>query len=242
MTLNKSLITIVVLLVACSTVWGQNAFSSDVTIRSNPPGAQAILSGDVTVSGLTPVRFTHLLIGDYKLTVKRFGYDTYTTRVVVDPSHPIEVDVRLSKKTRFKAVLRSMLIPGWGQHYSGQKAKGGIFTGASFASVIAYWVAESWFRDQKDELDLVSRKYEGLMSLEEKQRMWPELVEAQGDAYNAETNRRIHIGMVAGVWALNVIDAYFFFPEDRGTFSIKGLTLTPTIDGQGPGLTLTRSF
>jgi len=242
MTLNKSLITIVVLLVTCSAAWGQAAFSSDITIRSNPPGAQAILSGDVTVSGLTPVRFTHLLIGDYKLTVKRFGYDTYTTRVIVDPANPIEVDVRLSKKTRFKAVVRSLLIPGWGQNYSGQKVKGFIFTGASFLSVAAYWVAENWFRDQRNEWDLLRHTYDGPMSLAEKQRLWPKLVEAQADAYNAETNRRVHIGIVAGIWALNVIDAYFFFPEDRGTFSVKGLTLTPTIGGQGPGLTLARSF
>jgi hypothetical protein len=242
MTLKISLTTIALLLVTFSAVWGQTAFTSDVTIRSNPPGAQAILSGDITVSGLTPVRFTQLLVGDYELKVKRFGYDTYTTRIIVDPSNPIEVDVRLSKKSRFKAVIRSMFIPGWGQHYSGQGGKGIVYTSASAISVVAFWVAENWFKSQRDEWQRLKSQYADPMSLADKQALWPKLVAAQEDAYNAENNRRIHIGVVAGIWALNVIDAFLFFPEDRGTFSVKGLTVLPTSDGQGFGLALAKGF
>ncbi len=41
----------------------QNAQDATVTVTSNPPGATVMLSGDMTVAGVTPATFTHRLAG-----------------------------------------------------------------------------------------------------------------------------------------------------------------------------------
>ncbi len=42
-----------------------------------------------------------------------------------------------------------------------------------------------------------------------------QLREDQQDAYDAENVRRVTIGAVAGVWALNLLDILLFFPTAK---------------------------
>ena len=78
--------------------------------------------------------------------------------------------------------------------------------------------------------------------MEDLQRVHPLLVAAQDKAYDAETVRRVTIGVGIGIWALNVIDALFFFPEQKGTFIVKGLSLGPATDSENLGLALSMKF
>ena len=120
----------------------QGTASGDVTVRSTPEGAHVTISGDVVVSGVTPARFRHLLIGNYKLVLKKHGYESYSSRVILDPTRQIEIDIQLSPKTQLKATVRSLFIPGWGQKYTDQKTKGFLFGALAIGSVLAYLTAD----------------------------------------------------------------------------------------------------
>jgi hypothetical protein len=64
----------------------------------------------------------------------------------------------------------------------------------------------------------------------------------QDKAYDAEDVRRIMIGTVIGVWTLNVIDAFFFTPQEHGSFTVKGITVTPGGQQGALGLTFSHRF
>ena len=51
------------------------------------------------------------------------------------------MDIRLSPKPRLKATVRSLFIPGWGQRYNDQKAKGYLLNALAIGAVLAYWDA-----------------------------------------------------------------------------------------------------
>jgi hypothetical protein len=223
----------------------QGTASGDVTVRSTPEGAHITISGDVVVSGVTPARFRHLLIGDYKLVLKKHGYESYSTRVALDPTRQIEIDIRLSPKTLLKATVRSFFIPGWGQKYTDQKTKGYLIGALAIGSVLAYLAADDEF-DYRYDLFLEKRNlFDSLRtagSIDDLRRLKPELDKVQDDAYDAENVRRAAIGAIIAVLGINLLDILFFYPEQRATFSIKGLAISPTADPNRVGLTLSKRF
>jgi len=245
MRVARYILVAVIGIILPSCVAGQAGMIGDLTVRSDPQGALVKLSGGAIVSGVTPARFRHLLIGEYELTLKKHGFETYKTKIALDPTKQMEMDIRLAPKTRFKTAVRSLFIPGWGQRYADKTAKGWAFTGLTVLAGLAYLAADDeydWryeiFSDIRDEYDSLAV----VGDLEELRRVHPLLVEAQESAHDAETVRRVVIGAGIGIWALNVIDALFFFPERRGTFTVKGLSVVPTADTKSVNLALSMKF
>ncbi|MBU8934081.1 MAG: PEGA domain-containing protein [candidate division Zixibacteria bacterium] len=245
MTLKRTLATVVFLLGWSTLCWAQSTTQGNLTVRSNPPGAQVILSGDAVVSGITPARFGHLMVGDYKLTVMKHGYEDYSTRLVLDPSKPLAVDISLVPKTRLKAVARSFFIPGWGQKYTTQNRKAFLLAGLAVGAGISYYLADKSFDDKYEvyEYRLAERDSVAVHgNISELLSLQAGLDAAQNEAYDAENVRRATIGLAIGIWVINLIDVLFFFPEERGIFSVKGLTLEPTAGTDRVGLAITTGF
>ncbi|MDH4157991.1 MAG: PEGA domain-containing protein [candidate division Zixibacteria bacterium] len=216
-----------------------------LVVKSNPEGAQITLTGDVMISGITPATFEHTLVGDYKLELRKYGYERYRTHVTLDPAKMTEVSVRLSPKTRYKAAGRSLVIPGWGQRYTDQKTKGLLLTVFAVGSVAAYLIADDDFDDKRAVLNDWQRQYDRAYRsgiYDDMVRLYDELDAAQGEAYDAENIRRITIGAVAAVWCLNLLDALFFFPEERTTFSVKGLAVGSSAGTDEVGLSISMGF
>ena len=70
----------------------------------------------------------------------------------------------------------------------------------------------------------------------------PLLTKQQEKAYDAENDRRFAIGSVIAVWSLSVLDALFFFPEEKGSFTVKGLSVTPQADMKNISVNLSYEF
>jgi len=222
--------------------FAQSMSAGNVSVKSDPPGALASLEGEAVVAGVTPARFQYNLVGDYRLVVKLDGYETYRTHVSLDPSRPSEFIVTLSPRTKLKAALRSTVIPGWGQWYSGQKTKGTALMLLTIGTSVAALIADNRFDDKYDIYETKLAEYDAATSYDELVRLQPGLAEAQRKAYDAENVRRACIGLMAGVWAFNVLDNFLFFPHHPTGFRVKGLTFAPTADFGQVGLTLGTSF
>ena len=242
MTLKRILTILLLVSVFPSVIPAQTSLSGDLVVKSSPQGAMVELKGDVVLSGVAPARFNQLLVGPYDLRVTMKGFENYKTSLLVDPTRPMVVDVQLVPKTRFKSFARSLFIPGWGQRYSDQRFKGNLFTILSLGSVVAYFVADNDFDDKYDEYKDILGRYDNLTTIAERQSLYPSLIEAQKNAYDAENIRRVMIGAVVGIWGLNLLDALFFFPENRGTISIKNLSLRPGYDGKTSKIQLSMNF
>jgi len=225
----------------------QDETGKDFSIRSLPPGAEVILKGDALVTGVTPTTFRYPLMGRYDLTVKKHGYEDYRTKLLLDPAQGMQLDVELSRKTGFKAGLRSMLIPGWGQHYMGQNTKAFTFGFLILGSVTAFLIADHNFDIKQLRYEQRLEEYNeaiasGAVSNEILQRRLDAKNLAMEKAYDMETVRQTTGGILVGIWALNVLDALFFSPTEKATFTVEGLTLTPSTDTEGVGLRLSKAF
>ncbi len=220
--------------------------TGSVTVESDPGGAEVVIKGDATVAGVTPTTFRQMLIGRYDVTVKKRGYETYRTDVVLDPTRPTRLDIRLSPKTRLKAAVRSMFVPGWGQRYGDQKGKAWLFHVLGAGSIAAYLIADHNFDIKYEKYERRLDEFDAAVadgaSREELDRRLDALSDAQDEAFDYEDYRRITIGAAIGVWGLSVLDAMLFSPGDRTAFSVEGVDIQPAADLDQVGLTLSYSF
>jgi hypothetical protein len=221
-----------------------SAQQSDVgfTINSVPAGAEVILKGDLIISGISPVSFTQGMRGQYKVIVKKYGFETYKSSIYLQPEKQMNLSVKLKPKTRFKAIARSMFIPGWGQNYSEQKFKGGCFFVATVGAVAAYLIADSDYDDKNRLYENMLTQYQQTNIFDEKSRLYQELSTARKDLYDAESVRRITIGAAIAVWGLSILDLLFSFPEERGDYTVNSLTIKPDFNDGGAVLLLSHRF
>jgi hypothetical protein len=142
----KRILTLIIVVALVGTgAHAQSESGPTLTVKSTPSGAVVQLTGDATVTAISPATFHYPFIGEYKLTVKKHLYETYKTRVVFEPRRQMNLDVELTPKTRFKATVRSIFIPGWGQAYTGQTGKAIGFMGLTAVALTLYFVADHQF-------------------------------------------------------------------------------------------------
>ena len=217
--------------------YAQNSTGPGVTVRSTPSGATVILNGDFTVAGVTPTVFTQGLNGYYEITAYRPGYETYHSSVILSGDQPMSIDVALEPKTRAKAALRSLIIPGWGQRYYGSSGKGTLLTVGALAGGITVGILHLHFDHERNQYFDVLDRFSGTRSVAEREGLLDELYNKQKSAYDAERARNIGAAILAGFWAYNVLDALLFFPDYSIQISGANLSLSPDFKADGVQLT-----
>ena len=220
----------------------QETSPGGITVDSSPPGAEVSLIGVVTLNGLTPVTFAQGLEGHFRVECRKSGYETYKTSVFLQSDKAVNLTVHLRAKTAFKGAARSLLIPGWGQSYSGQKTKGTFFTLLAVGAVSSFFIADAKFNDKEDNYNSRLNLYNSATQYNEKQILYEQLKAARQEAYDAETIRRITIGATIAVWSINLIDMVFFFPEERSSMVVNTIGFKPDLNQGGGQIVLSHRF
>jgi len=221
--------------------YGQSDRAQAIAITSSPPGCTVYLSGAYELVTTAPTTMYENLEGVYTVRAVRPGYEEWTSTVVFTPGLAQDLNIILTPKTRYKAAMRSLMFPGWGQYYAGEKAKSFLWGGAIVASGVLGLIYESRYQDRKDDWQAGLDRFEQATTYDEKQQLRDEVFRLQERAYDAESDRRLAWGILGGVWALNFLDALILFPtEDR--FAGMPLTFEPMPGGDGSMITLTFKF
>jgi hypothetical protein len=228
------------LLAAPYTASAQDA--GNVIINSNPQGAVVKLIGEMTLSGITPVKFDRSLSGKYKIEVVREGFEKYRSVTYFTEKQASQLDIKLTPKTRAKAFVRSMIIPGWGQKYYGNSTKAGFYLLAIAASSAGYFIVRDDYNTKVDSYNAAKAAYVSARRWSDLSTLGQQLYDAQKKANDAENRVNIAIGVVAGLYALNVLDCLLFFPENDSFTEYKALTARPEISPNQVGITLSLKF
>jgi len=183
----------------------------------------------------TAARVGHLAGASYMFIGQLSGYQegkriVITTRLVhVESAHvvagwhtkasPEELDVqaiRLANKilamlfpmSPWAAAGRSLLIPGWGQ-LANQRPSGYVFLPLSVAALGALAYTQFAYMAANDDYqELRENALKPYANLEDREKAKSEAAEAEKKRDNRERTRWIAAGTVAGVWLINVADAF----------------------------------
>jgi hypothetical protein len=230
MTVYKSKTGLLIFMIFCfSSAFAQE--ESKITITTNPSGATVYLRGEMDLVANTPASLPTTISGRYKAEVIRPGYETWKGDFTFVPGSPNNIAIKLSRKTRVKATFRSMIVPGWGQVYSGDKLRGYLITTGTVITAAAIFHFDRRFDKKKNDFDIAQSNYVNAMTIEEKIALKAISDEKQQDAYKAETDRNTALAVGAAFWAYNVLDAFLFFPDGNAYF--------PSLTSLGDGAALT---
>jgi hypothetical protein len=221
----------IILIAASTAAYSQTAPA--VSVSSRPSGATVILSGDYTVTGITPTSFSQGLQGLYRITAHHEGFETYHSTVVLSGRDAVALDFKLIPKTRLRAAIRSLVIPGWGQRYVDSKTKGTVLTLGAVAALATAGAMHLKYENRRDDFDDYNALFHATRSVEEREKMLAQLYTYQKKAYDAENNRNIALGVVGAIWAYNLLDAILFFPDYGLSVSGASLGFQPDHDLQG---------
>lgn len=212
-----------------------------VTVTTTPPGAIVTLEGQgLHLVGRSPWTITRGLDGIFTLRSSLDVHEEARTTVYLSPTSNETIHLDLSAKTPVKAAMRSILLPGWGQHYSGRDVPAVLYFGSALAAGAYLGVTAIRYENQLDDIDVAYQAYKESTVQSERETLW-EAVETEREIAEDRQNDRTTAWAILGVvWGVNLLDSLFFFP-DAATPTITrsgdtGLFVEPRSDGMDLGL------
>jgi len=209
-----------------------------VSIKSRPSGAIVCLEGEYTIVGRTPCKITGNLTGTYKIKAYKRGYENWSSTINFLGQGKESVIIHLSPKTRFKAMLRSMVFPGWGQVYSGRRTKGAFISLLQLGSAISTAIAVIDYNNKVNDYNDAVSKYEKKKKIfEEREKYWKIVSDRKREADKAYDLMQTLTWITVGIWIYNVLDCLFFFPSYENIPMISGY-----IQEGNPSITISMEF
>ena len=193
-------------------------------INSKPQGATVYIEGEMV--GKTPCQFPYRLNDKYRLTAEIKGYEKFSRMIEFNRVENESISIPLVPKKKMKAVLRSFILPGWGQHYEERPTQGKIYFIAQVASLISLGISQVHYTNCLDHYNSQLHGYEYLSrSYEKAPNAWNDLEHAHSKLNEAFEYRQIFVYTTIGIYALNIVDSLIFFPKNIRKIEIFGISL-----------------
>lgn len=204
------------LLIAAAVTFGvagtAAAQEGGVVITSVPPGAVVELRGDVVLRGVTPWRLDRPIGGTFEVRAYMGGYSEWTGFAALSPTRVDSISIRLSRKTPVGAGLRSALIPGWGQFYTGQGVKGSAFMLVEAGLAAGLLWSDAKRHDAENDYEEALRAYRAADQVDEIEEAYQARLAAFDEYEKWHERRKRWAYAAAAVWLINVLDATLLMP------------------------------
>jgi hypothetical protein len=188
------------------------------SVTSQPPGALVVLQGEHTVRGRAPFTVARGLSGRYDVSAYAPGYEEWRSTLYLDPGANRTLSIQMSQKLRWKGIARSVLFPGWGQRYSGQKTKSVIFGALEIGALAWVGIEHFQYQDRVDALRDAEHAYENEKNEAEIRRLYGVMERERSKAEDQYDQRRLAVYAAGAVWAVNILDAVLFYPSSSEGF------------------------
>ncbi|MBD3367974.1 MAG: hypothetical protein GF405_07365 [Candidatus Eisenbacteria bacterium] len=204
------LIAAAVLLGAAGPAAGQEG---GVVITSVPSGAVVELRGDVMLRGVTPWRLDRPIGGTFEIRAYMGGYNEWRGFTALSPTRVDSISITLSRKTPLSAGLRSALVPGWGQFYTGQELKGTAFLVVEAGLAAGLLWSDAKRHDAENDYEDALRAYQAADQVDEIEEAYAERLRTFDDYEKWHERRKRWAYAAAAVWLINVLDATLLMPS-----------------------------
>ena len=181
-------------------------------MESIPPGAVVELVGQHVFHGVTPWRLDRGLSGTYEVRAYKAGYEEWEGYVLLSSTRRDSISIRLSRKTPLGAGLRSAIVPGWGQYYTGQNVKGTMFLVAELAAAAGVLWTNEKRDDAQTDYSEARLEYLAADQVDEVEARYLEMKKAYDELFRWHEKRKQWSYAAAAIWLANLLDATILFP------------------------------
>lgn len=215
-----------------------------VIIKTNPPGAMVYFDGETSIVGVSPLKLRPNLIGKYNITAFKNGFEKKNIQYYFRGDENGVLRLTLNPKTRFKASVRSLVFPGWGQYYSERK-KFSLVLSVMTLGVGLYTLDKHFvYKNAVDNYNTAIENFEKNKKDYEKHDEYWDVVVARHDAIDSAFIERENWMWITGaIWLYNFLDSIFFFPVTENTLLNKTVPkISANYSNHSAALTLSIPF
>jgi len=125
------------------------------------------------------------------------------------------------QKTRFGALIRSTIIPGWGQFYSNRSLMGWTMLGSEIAVGALAYMQYSAYQTANDEFIDFQAQYRASINPTEIADLKQQAQSSYSDMSTAKDQATTLVYAVGAIWVANIIHAVIIGPKDLATVEKK---------------------
>ena len=137
--------------------------------------------------------------------------------------------VAVKSKSKTGALMRSLVLPGFGQIYSGRKLSGFSIMGLELALIGLAVNTKSTLTGLKADQDAARQLYMASTSQADIQKYGTQLVAIDVDLNSANDQLMLFSASAAGLWAVNMIHAFISGPKDSFSSLPVSLAYDPVL-------------
>ena len=116
-------------------------------------------------------------------------------------------------KSRLGAMIRSAVMPGWGQFYSGKKMMGWAFLGGELTAAGLAFSAYSAYSTANSDLTAFNQQYNNATDPVQIADLRSKTLQAEADQLSSNDQMTTMIYAAGGLWAANVVHAFLTGPK-----------------------------
>lgn len=170
----------------------------------------ATLKVDGVVVGKTPNVTKHTLqMGNYDITIIKPGHHAFESTLLVNYNQVTTLSYTLKPKPKIVGFTGSLIVPGGGQLYMGEKFKSIFFLAASAALGFLAYSSQTVLIDDQDAYNAIRESYLIETDPEQISLKRAQVIESFDAMTSSETTRNQMLAGLGAVWAINLIDITF---------------------------------
>lgn len=182
-----------------------------LSVNGGPQGADIRIRG--RLAGQLPLENYELDGGNYTIQITAKGYEPTFEMVKISPNERKDVSLQLTRKSNSKAVVRSLFIPGLGQHYLEKKGRAFLFPVLEVGALAGAYIFNSQYNNSIQDYNALKNSYSTSIDQTKIDTYYRQMTSKYDDIESAEKMRNVFIGVAAGIWVWNVLDAALFGPD-----------------------------
>ena len=191
------------------------------SIETQPAGAEITLDGSPL--GHTP--YVHWLPnGDHRLGFALPGYERNSLTLRSDFGGAQTLLIELTPKTRGKALLRSLILPGLGQRYRERRTRSWLFSIAAVGAAGFAMMNQSAYDDAVADYDAARAEYRAAYSQVDMDAAFAVMEESFASAGRTRDRRDFAMLTLGGVWLANLVDAALGSPVANAGVRVGAVT------------------
>lgn len=196
-----------------------------ISIRGSPDTATVHIGRESL--GRTPLARKIIQVGSHSIRIRKSGFEDYKEKIWVEKGKPVNLTYVLEPKTKTRAVLKSLIIPGRGQWYAEHQVKGTfLFLFQTTALAGTAWSTYSYLM-ALDDYDDAKTAYNNAVTPTDIENTRNKMVDTHDKAKSLHTLHIATIGMAAGVYLWNAFVIMLTNPRDDHETSNSHVDFTP---------------
>ena len=175
------------------------------------------------MAGRTPYTITHFLNGAYRIRATKTGYENWSSEYSFNGRGNDKLTIKLKPKTRAKAIMRSAVLPGWGQVYADQRTKGLLISLLQFSAIGFLIYQDSRYTEALNEYRAALNSFQAQQNTQDGlDDLIAQVKASQADLDDAHTRRKRWLIITGSIYLYNLLDAALFFPAyHRGDLDVS---------------------